>query len=315
MRILFQRPKQFDALLCSLLDASQHEPLASTVALQGAGGFGKTTLATAICCNDSVIGAFDDGVLWASLGESPKLLEEVTKLYAAVSGERPNFVDVDDASIQLADRLDEKNCLLVIDDVWDPNHLRAFQRGGKHCARLITTRHLDVVIKSNAHHVVVDDLSEDQSIELLVARLDSSTLDQITIKKLVRDLGYWPLLLKLASSLWIQRVSLGESVEKALQHVARTLEKRGVTGFDRQNAVERNDAVTRTIHVSLERLSQDDQRYFSELAIFPEDVKIPISAVSALWSVDEFEADEILRRLDGAALLEFDLKSATLGSS
>ncbi len=306
------RPVEFAALLSNLLDSSQLNPLATTIALQGAGGFGKTTLAIALCNYDDVIGAFDDGILWATLGEAPKILEEVTKLYAALTGERPTFIDVDDASIQLAARLDQKNCLLVIDDVWDPNHLRAFLRGGKQCARLITTRHRDVVIESDAHQVIVDEMSEEQSISLLTARLISTPSNLDGIKKLVSDLGEWPLLLKLASSLWIERVARGESIDKAFEHVARTLEKRGVTGYDRHNAIERNDAVTRTIQVSLERLTPDDQQCFTELAIFPDDRQIPISAVSALWCIDEFEADDVLRRLDGAALLDFDLKSATI---
>ena len=48
------------------------------------------------------------------------------QLYAALTGERPPFIDADDASIQLSSRLDQKNCLLVIDDVWDANHLKPF---------------------------------------------------------------------------------------------------------------------------------------------------------------------------------------------
>src|SRR5688500_210641 len=88
----------------------------------GRGGFGKTTLAVALCHDDDIITAFDDGVLWATLGEAPKIQHELTKLYAALTGERPSFLDIDDAAIQLAERLDEKNYLIVIDDVWDPNH-------------------------------------------------------------------------------------------------------------------------------------------------------------------------------------------------
>ena len=114
-----------------LLDRDRMNPLAITTALQGAGGFGKTTLAAAICHDDDVITAFDDGILWATLGERPNVQQELTRLYAALTGERPAFVDAEDAAIELAARLEDKNCLIVIDDVWDPNDAKPFLRGGQ----------------------------------------------------------------------------------------------------------------------------------------------------------------------------------------
>ena len=47
---------------------------ARTVALRGPGGFGKTTMAAAICHDERVIEAFDDGILWVTLGQTPNLL-------------------------------------------------------------------------------------------------------------------------------------------------------------------------------------------------------------------------------------------------
>ena len=43
-------------------------PWRSRSALQGAGGFGKTTLAAALCHDDDVKLAFGDGILWVTLG-------------------------------------------------------------------------------------------------------------------------------------------------------------------------------------------------------------------------------------------------------
>src|SRR5262245_25102215 len=58
------RPAEYQALISTLLDRSRLNPLAITTALQGAGGFGKTTLAAAVCHDDEVVTAFDDGILW-----------------------------------------------------------------------------------------------------------------------------------------------------------------------------------------------------------------------------------------------------------
>ena len=69
-RISSGGPNEFAALLSALLDLDRANPVVITTALQGAGGFGKTTLAMALCHDDDVITAFDDGVLWATLGEA-----------------------------------------------------------------------------------------------------------------------------------------------------------------------------------------------------------------------------------------------------
>ena len=134
------RPRQFAALKELLLNASSGDAIAITTALTGAGGFGKTTLAAALCHADEIVSAFDDGILWTTLGQTPHLQNELTTLYAGLTGERPGFVSVEDAAQALAEKLETKNCLIVIDDVWEPAHLKPFLRGGPECARLITTR-------------------------------------------------------------------------------------------------------------------------------------------------------------------------------
>ncbi len=141
---LVERPGLFRRLRDQLLEDESNEPISVSTTLRGAGGLGKTTLAAALCHDDAVVSNFDDGILWVTLGEQPNLQHGLAKLYAALTGERPGFVDAEDAAIHVAERLDGKNCLIVIDDVWDRAHLKPFMRGGRQCTRLITTRHLDV---------------------------------------------------------------------------------------------------------------------------------------------------------------------------
>jgi hypothetical protein len=59
-----KRPREFSQLIAQVLDTKRENPIAITTALQGAGGYGKTTLALALCHDDQVMGAFDDGILW-----------------------------------------------------------------------------------------------------------------------------------------------------------------------------------------------------------------------------------------------------------
>jgi hypothetical protein len=59
---------------------------ARRVGVQGMGGIGKSVLATALARDCDVRRAFPDGVLWVTLGEKPYVQEELTKLYAALTG-------------------------------------------------------------------------------------------------------------------------------------------------------------------------------------------------------------------------------------
>ena len=56
-------------------------------------------------------------------GQTPRLADELAKLDEALTGQVPAFVDVAQASAKLAEKLEHRTCLLVIDDVWDRSHL------------------------------------------------------------------------------------------------------------------------------------------------------------------------------------------------
>jgi hypothetical protein len=101
-------------LLGLLLDNFQEPSGAINIALYGAGGLGKSTLAVALCHGEDIVGSFDDGILWVTLGQSPYIQDSLTKLYAAFTGLRPGFVDKDDVAFHLSEKLEDKSCLIVI---------------------------------------------------------------------------------------------------------------------------------------------------------------------------------------------------------
>jgi hypothetical protein len=53
------RPREFEAVLSRLLDRTHQNPVPTTMTVHGAGGYGKTTLAAALCHDDRVIDAFE----------------------------------------------------------------------------------------------------------------------------------------------------------------------------------------------------------------------------------------------------------------
>ena len=231
------RPDKFNQISRSLLEGEAGNPVASTTALYGSGGFGKTTLAISVCHDDRIIAAFDDGVLWVSLNQEPRMLNELSKLYRALTGTDPGFRDIEEATIQLASRLEDKTCLIVIDDVWAPAHLKPFLRGGKSCARLITTRQFEVAARTET--VPVDEMSIDQSVQLLTASLPAPPADPAPYRALAHRAGECPLMLDLLAAALHLRIKRGDSADGAIDYVNRSLDKKGITAFDRRNPQER----------------------------------------------------------------------------
>jgi len=303
--VLVARPREFGRLRALVLDERTGDTVAITTTLAGAGGFGKTTLAAALCHDDGVVAAFEDGILWCTLGQTPNVQGELTRLYAALTGERPGFISVEDAAQALADKLNHKRCLIVVDDVWDIAHLKPFLRGAADCTRLITTRHARVA--SEGQRVAVDEMTTPEAVSLLMARLPAPPSDLEPFRRLARRLGEWPLLMKLCAAALHQRIERGDTLEGALRYVDRALAKRGVTAFDRERAMDRSEAVSSTLGMSLDLLTPADRTRCLQLAVFPEDVAIPGAVIGELWGLDELDVEEALSRLHDATLVEFDL--------
>ena len=301
-----QRPKQFEALRALLLEGERKDPVAITTALTGAGGFGKTTLAAALCHDEEIIQAFDDGILWTTLGETPDLADALAKLHAGLTGERPAFKDAEDAATSLAERLEGKNCLVVIDDVWDPAHLEPFLRGGPGCARLITSRLLQVATDVQAKRLQLDEMSTSEAVSMLTARLPGPPPDPAPFQALAQALGEWPLLLRLAASAMAELVELGSSVAEALATILVDLADGGITSWDRDSPSDRNAAVAQTLQLSLKRLTAAEQEHYQGLAVFPEDEPIPLPVAAQLWGLDGSNSRRLAVKLAKASLLEFN---------
>ncbi|MFA5204959.1 MAG: NB-ARC domain-containing protein, partial [Lentisphaeria bacterium] len=106
-------------------------------AIRGWPGVGKTTVASALAHDPEIAAAFPDGVLWVSLGPKPNLLSElVTWGLALNTNDLLRAPDLAAASAMLSALLRDKRTLLIVDDVWEAEHLAPFKVGGRNCAML-----------------------------------------------------------------------------------------------------------------------------------------------------------------------------------
>src|SRR5205807_4181335 len=121
--------------------------------------------------------------------------------------------------------------------------------------------------------------------------------DLQALRSLVARLGEWALLVKLANALLRDRVGRGEALPKALVYLNKALDKRGLTAFDAENMQARDAAVSATLRVSFDLLSREQYTRYQEVAIFPEDVDIPLATLQKLWGttggLDDFDTEEL----------------------
>ncbi len=186
------REQEFNEIISRLLSADREEPVAITAALKGAGGYGKTTLARDICHDENIQNAFDDGILWVTLGESPgDLTGKLADLIKTLSDEQPTFHGLEATAVRFRELIADRDILLVIDDVWNARDLRPFLQGGERCARLITTRNLDT-LPAEARKIPVDQMREQEALTLLTAGLEPVQAQESELHRFAARLGEWP---------------------------------------------------------------------------------------------------------------------------
>ncbi|MBV9013994.1 MAG: hypothetical protein JO272_18460, partial [Pseudonocardiales bacterium] len=294
---IVERPELGDRLVAALTSSGPSE-VGLTTTLQGAGGFGKTTLANWVCHHPEIDRRYPGGLLWATVGQEvhgADLAERINDLAFVLSGRRPAISDPDAAGAELGRLLDEREpVLLVVDDVWDLPQLRPFRFGGRYCTRLITTR-IPEILPPGGAHIPVDAMSDKQARQLATDGVPGLP-DGVT-KQLVAVSGRWPVLLNLVNGVLRQRVSRGQPPDQAAEEVIRRLVVEGPAALDPARPADRSLAVASTVDASMSLLDRDQQQCYLDLAIFPEDVEIPLEVLRLLWPQRRVETlcEELLR--------------------
>ncbi|MBN2390992.1 MAG: CHAT domain-containing protein [Anaerolineae bacterium] len=268
-------------------------------ALHGMGGIGKTVLARALCEDAEVQATFPDGILWATLGQTPNLtarLREWVETLGGISSE--NAPTPDQLKNKLVQLLAQRACLLVVDDVWQYGHAEAFQVAGPSCRMLLTTRDAEIPRALGATLQPVDVLPPAQAVALLEqwaeGNLDDTNPD---LKQcIIARLGCLPLALKLAGA------------QLRRKDPARWLKTFDARKLKLRRTETLHDSLEQTFALSIDELSGEDWRCYTALAIFKEDEAIPFVAIAKLWGalagLDEEETTDLLDDLAARALLQ-----------
>ena len=264
-------------------------------AIRGWPGIGKTTTAAALAHDTEIAQAFPDGVLWISLGPTPELFSKLAEWGRALGVDDLLKVQtLEEASARLAALLRNKRRLLIVDDVWEPEHAIPFKVGGRGCAMLITTRINPV---ANALAPTPNDiyklpaLSHEAALKLLQA-IAPSFVEQYPTEslELIRELEGLPLALQVAGYLLRVEMSYGFDVTdliKELQQGAKLLEAKAPP--DRTElANETTPTVAVLLQKSTERLDEHTRDYFAYLGVFaPKPATFDLEAMRAVWQIDD----------------------------
>lgn len=303
------------AALCPPEEGARGATMGTTTALRGAGGFGKTALAQAICRDPGVHERYPDGVLWATMGEDvdpPGRLSRVRELIRWWTDQEPlAYETATAAGAKLRELLNGHRVLLVVDDVWRPEDVTPFQGLAAGSALLVTTRD-SRTLPVDRTAIEVDAMTSSEAVALLGAGLPGESSAKLAA--LAARLGEWPLLLTIVNGQLRKLVTEdGLPSAEALREVGEALDAEGLTAFDREDVESRNRAVARTLSASLQRLSETERRRYEELAVFPEDRDVPLSVLERLWQVGAYEAKKLCGRLhDLSLLLRFDRQAGTI---
>lgn len=266
------------------------------VGLHGQGGIGKSVLAAALARAEQVRLAFPDGVFWVTVGQAPDVPRLQAALLAEAGADSAAVTDEPKGRALLQERFAGRAVLLVLDDLWDHRHARAFDVLDPASRLLVTTRDGAVLTAVGAQPETVQRLPEAAALALLSswAGHDGGALPEVA-REVARECGHLPLALSLAGA----RVQDGTTWELLL-----TALKQGRLEFlDHPYG-----SVFGSMRLSVDALPTRDRERYLELAVFPEDEWVPVPVVLTLWkqtaALDELAGEALLSRLRSKALLE-----------
>ena len=312
------RPDRTQALIDALVGKDVGAAGANTL-VQGPGGFGKTVLVIDACHRPEIVSAFPDGILWTALGKEPNLAATLRDLHVLTTGAAPNVAGIEAIGQAIAKALEERRCLLVVDDTWRAEDLKPLLH--LTFSRFVVTSRVGNLLEQAGEtgwaELLIDEMHQTEALALLERGLPVNDANRQTLLKLGDRLGCWPLLLELANARLLEeyRTRQGD-VTASIDRIATLLEQRGVLGFDRRDSRARNAAVTNSIQAGLtfaDDSSPGVAQKAAELSIVPEGIAIPVRVLADLWKMRELDVEEdIIRTFDNLRIVRWDRQDGTI---
>ncbi|KAB2946442.1 MAG: NB-ARC domain-containing protein (plasmid) [Candidatus Methanoperedens sp.] len=281
-----------------------------TTALQGMGGIGKSVLVAAFARACETRHAFRDGVVWLTLGQQPDIARNMMAVGQAFNDDLKEYIDIESGKARIAKVLADKNCLLVLDDIWDVRHAEAFLNAlGTRCRLLITTRDGGLATSLGAQEHRLDVLSIEDAMRLLTS-YSGQCMNEMSAEAndVVKECGYLPFALALCGAM----VSEGTPWNDLLE----SLRQADLSFLMKQFPNYPYPDVLKSLKVSVDALARTDpawEKHYKELAVFPHSEAVPEETVIMFWistnGVNERSARQLLITLERKSLIKLEGKS------
>jgi len=280
---------------------------ALVVGLVAMGGAGKSVLARALARDEDVQRAFPDGIRWLELGATPSLLRRQADL-AEAFGDPRGAADLQQGLTRINDLLHGAACLVVLDNVWEREHLRAFELLEPNSALLVTTRNEHIFDRS-AEIVRIEPLQGPPARQLLAdwaAAHDLATLPE-EAEKVAQECGGLPLALAIAGAMVADGFTWDYVLERLRQADLHRMPIH-LRGYEYED-------LFRVLDASVDALAEDECDRYLELAVFDGRGNVPVKVVERLWQearFDDLETKDLIIRLARRSLLQYDKVAGTV---
>ncbi|KST68055.1 NB-ARC domain-containing protein [Mastigocoleus testarum] len=229
------------------------------VGVHGMAGIGKTVLASALVRDKEVQQQFSDGVFWLDMRQENSLHE-----------------------LQLQG-LQDKACLIVLDDVSRVEQVKAFNDLGEGCCLLFTTCDARIITDLGAVEYKLNFFNNEQALDLLAKWVgqEVETLPNVA-REVAKQCDYLPLALSLCGA-QIKDGMRWKSLRDALQE----------TKLKRLNRP--GGSIYQLLKISIDALADENKTYaecYRELCIFPSGSSIPEAALATLWQKTHHDMEE-----------------------
>lgn len=282
------------------------------VAVQGLPGSGKTAVAAVVA--DGLRSAFPGGILWASVGPNPNQLSMLADWGRTLgAADLAGYTNVGAASARMKALLQDRDVLIVLDDVWKAEHVRPLLVGGPASVVLATTRsrHAAREMVPSGTILEIGSLNEAEAVTLLEELVPSlHEADRERLSELVAKLGCLPLALKVAGRLLEAEATLGLGVADLLDQIEEGKTLLAATAPpDLVDLIEiTTTTVTALLGKSTDILEDNERERFGRLGVFePGPASFDLSAAGAVWDeTNEQDARATLNALVGRGLVDPD---------
>lgn len=304
--VFVPRPQQVRAIREQL---TRMKP-GSWVVLHGMAGSGKSVLAAEALRDYSLLeDRFPGGVHWVPVGKQDKagLLMKLQNVLARLDPGVPRPpLNLEEARDRLRLLLLHQypKCLLILDDVWDPWVLKAFD---VQCRVLVTSRDSSVASTVSGKTFLVpmeSSLTHEEGIEVLsrYVNLEAKDLPEHA-HDIVRECKGSPLVVSLVGALL-------RDFPNRWEYYVRQLRRKQFKRIRKSSSYD-YEALDEAMSISVDMLSEDLKSFYKDLSVIKKDMKVPTQVLSLLWDMETEEVEEMLQEFVNKSLLFCDRNGKT----